>query len=81
MEFRGYIENGDGGVSAFFTDRTRRGQAGTRMPKKKAGGVNKRYFDGLREQQTDEDRAKFRRENAHLYVPRNKRFGPVDPEL
>ena len=38
MEFRGYIENTDGSVSAFFTDRTRRGQPGTRMPKKRAGG-------------------------------------------
>ena len=81
MEFCGYIENADGKVSAFFSDRTRRSQAGTRMPKKRSGGVNKRFFDGLREQQTDEDRAKFKRENAHLYVPRHKRKGPKDPEL
>ena len=81
MEFRGYIENEDGSVAAFFTDRRRRGEPGMRMPKKRAGGVNKQYYDGLREQQTDEDRAKFKRENAHLYVPRLKRKGPKDREL
>ena len=42
MEFRGYVENDDGSASAFFTDKTRRGQPGTRLPKKRAGGVNKR---------------------------------------
>ena len=81
MEFRGYIENTDGSVSAFSTDRTRRGQPGTRMPKKRAGGVNKWFFDGLREQRTDEDRARFRRENMHLYRPYKSRFGPYDPEI
>ena len=80
MEFRGYIENEDGSVAAFFTDRRRRGEPGMRMPKKRAGGVNKQYFDGLREQQTDEARAKFKREHAHLYVPRIQRKAVNDPE-
>ena len=38
MEFRGYIEGDSNTVSAFFTDKNRRGQPGTRMPKKPDGG-------------------------------------------
>ena len=48
MEFRGYIENTDGSVSAFSTDRTRRGQPGTRMPKKRAGVVQERVRSEIR---------------------------------
>ena len=81
MEFRGYVENTDGSVSAFFTDKTRRGQPGTRVPNKRAGGVNKRFFDGLRQARTDEERAKYRREFRDRYIPHKKRFGPKDPEL
>ena len=81
MEFRGYVENTDGSVSAFFTDKTRRGQPGTRLPKKRAGGVNKRFFDGLEQARTDEERAKYRREYGDFYIPHKKRFGPMYPEL
>ena len=81
MEFRGYVENDDGSASAFFTDKTRRGQPGTRLPKKRAGGVNKRFFDGLKQARTDDERAKYCREFSDLYIPHKKRFGPKDPEL
>ena len=81
MEFRGYVENTDGSVSAFFTDKTRRGQPGTRMPNKRSGGVNKMFFDGLKQARTDEERAKYRREYGDVYIPHKKRFGPMDPEL
>ena len=69
MEFRGYVENDDGSASAFFTDKTRRGQPGTRLPKKRAGGVNKRYFDGLKNARTDAERAQYRRDFKELYKP------------
>ena len=81
MEFRGYVENDDGSASAFFADKTRRGQPGTRLPKKRAGGVNKRFFDGLKQARTDDERAKYCREFSDLYIPHKKRFGPKDPEL
>ena len=80
MEFRGYVENDDGSASAFFTDKTRRGQPGTRVPNKQAGGVNKKFFDGLRQARTDEEKAKYRRENSDLYIPLSKRFGQKDPQ-
>ena len=78
MEFRGYVQKPDGNVEVFFSDRTRRGHPGTRMPKP-SGGVNKQYFDGLKAARTDEERATYRRENGHLYKSRKKRFGPLDP--
>ena len=81
MEFRGYVENTDGSVSAFFTDKTRRGQPGTRIPNKRSGGVNKRFFDGLKQARTDDERAKYCRESSDLYIPHKKRFGPKDPDL
>ena len=81
LEFRAYVESTDGKVSAFFTDKTRRGQPGTRMPNKRSGGVNKMFFDGLKQARTDEERAKYRREYGDVYIPHKKRFGPMDPEL
>ena len=81
MEFRGYVTNSDGSISALFTDKTRRGERGTRMPKKRAGGVNKRYFDGLKNVRTDTERAQYRRDCRNLYIPYRERYGPKDPEI
>ena len=78
MEFRGYVENSDDSISAFFM---RRGEAGTRMPKKRSGGINKKYFDGLKKARTDAERAQYRRDCRDLYVPHKDRFGPNDPEI
>ena len=78
MEFRGYVENSDDSISAFFM---RRGEAGTRMPKKRSGGINKKYFDGLKKARTDAERAQYRRDFKELYKPYGKRKGPQDPEL
>ena len=78
MEFRGYVENSDDSISAFFM---RRGEAGTRMPKKRSGGINKKYFDGLKKARTDAERAQYRRDCRDLYVPHTDRFGPNDPEI
>ena len=38
------------------------------------------FFDGLRQTRTDEQKAKYRRENSDLYIPLRKRFGPKDPD-
>ena len=78
MEFRGYVENSDDSISAFFM---RRGEAGTRMPKKRSGGINKRYFDGLKKARTGAERAQYRRDCRSLFVFHTDRFGPNDPEI
>ena len=40
MEFRGYVEcDVDASVSAFFVDKRRKGERGTRLPSKPAGGA------------------------------------------
>ena len=78
MEFRGYVENSDDSISAFFM---RRGEAGTRMPKKRSGGINKRYFDGLKKARTGAERAQYRRDCRNLFVFHTDRFGPNDPEI
>ena len=82
MEFRGYIVEDNGSVFAFFTDKSKRGEAGTRMPKKgPAGGVNKQFFDGLRSQPTVEDRTRFKRSFSHLFTPKHLRMGISDPDI
>ena len=81
MVFKGYVATPEGGMAAFFSDKTRKFQPGVRKPKGKSGGINKLFFDGLRDQRTDEDRARFKRNNSHLFTPRSKRWGKENPGL
>lgn len=79
LEFRGYVVDGMN-VAARFTCGDR-GRKGLRCPDKPSGGVNKRFFDGLKACRDDDERKRYKREHAGDYVPRSSRFGPRDPEI
>ena len=42
---------------------------------------NKRFFEGLANCKSDDERKQFKKEYASEYTPQNWRFGKHDPEL
>ena len=81
LKFKRYIFSGDGKqVSAFFAASDAAGKAGSRCSRP-SGGVNKEFFDGMKECKSEEDRWRYKVENAGKYQPRHERFGPLDPEI
>ena len=67
-------------VSARFTS-AERGRKGLRWPTKPSGGVNKRYFEGLKECKNEDERKAYKKAHAKDYTPWSERFGANDPEL
>ena len=53
---------------------------GIRFPRP-AGGLNKRYYEGLGLCSSAPERAEYKRSNADRFTPRSRRFGLEDPEI
>ena len=80
LEFCGYIlDDGRSKVSAFFKKKGFKNQKGARL-QRPPGGVNQEFFAQM-QSMTEEEKRAYKRQNAHLYIPRSKRFGPNDCEI
>ena len=79
LKFNGYITDGND-ISAQFAKDDIKAKKGCRLPRP-SGGVNKAYFDGMKQCTSAESTARYKRENANSYLPYAKRYGPTDPEL